>query len=199
MNAKTDDGMQTFSEMLEEMEALSKSLDGDADDEEGDKDEDEDEGEGEEGDGDEDDLGKAITVTLGTGEKVEAYDAAPLIKSFDDRILGQEVAFGEFSKAALGLLRKQGDLIKSVTERLDALAGKPAGRKSTINVHEKRTSALDQAASGDGVSVSDFMAKAMDKMRAGRLSGDDVAQIEVFVGRGQTPPGYLLAKVLGDS
>ena len=103
------------------------------------------EGEGNEGapgadQGDGDDggelLGKSFTFQLADGTEVEALDGADLVKSFGNRLVASEAAAAKTNAEVLGVLTAQTALLKSMGEKLAALGGAPAGRRSVLSVRE---------------------------------------------------------------
>ena len=180
---------------------------------------------GDEGDMDEDDegdeedenpvLGKSFGVTLEDGTEVEAYDATQILKSFDERLggfarelseidllkaevaelRGREIPTAEAIETAIKpVLEKQTALIKSLQEQVAALSAQGQGRKSTLNVHEKPgpsgTEARPETPSGEAL-----MTKALIAQKQGRLTGQDVARLDAYLGRGLQAPPEILARL----
>ena len=166
-------------------------------------------GDGDEDDGDEDGvLGKSFQVMGGSGSPVKAYDATALIKSLVARL---DVAESELADVAerrehlgksLGLIT---DLIKSQSEQIDALkkavvelGGQGRGRQAVLTVTEKPAPAMAKSVQEEGLSGKDFMAKAMDAQRAGRISGHEVSVAEGSLNRGIAVPAHIVSRVMGN-
>ena len=164
---------------------------------------------------DEDDgkpFGKSFGVTLDDGTEVEAYDATEILKSFDARI-GSQVTELDLLKAEVAALKArdipsadaikaevekvlvaQNDLIKSMQAQIAALGAEGRGRKSLLNVHEKPaasgTEARPETPSGEAL-----MTKALIAQKQGRITGQDVARLDAYLGRGLQAPPEILARL----
>lgn len=158
--------------------------DGDGDDAKGDK------------DGDEP-MGKSLgTVTLESGEQVDAIDGTELVKSLMARV---ETSEGQMQKAlegAVGLIKSQGAMIKSLSEQVNKLAGAGRGRKAMLTVTEKTPAGQQMSKSEPaGMSGEEFMAKALTAQAAGKILAKDVSAIEMYLNRGMQIPAHLIARV----
>ena len=177
----------------------------------------------EEPDGDEDDpdnyddddgkpFGKSFGVTLEDGTAVEAYDATQILKSFDARI-GSQVTELDLLKAEVTALKArdipsadaikadvekvlaaQNTMLKSLQERVAALSAQGQGRKSTLTVHEK-PGAAGAEARPETPSGEALMTKALIAQKQGRISGQDVARLDAYLGRGLQAPPEILARL----
>lgn len=150
-------------------------------------------------DGGEDDevLGKSFGVTLADGTSVEAYDGTELIKS----IMSQNMALGQTLKksmAVIGGLKGQVEanakLVKSLQGQVAKLADSGRGRKAVISITDKQIPGEGEPAADD-MSADAFMAKAMDMFNAGKLSGNDIARAEAYIGKGLQPPADVVSVV----
>lgn len=145
-------------------------------------------------------MGKSLSFTLEDGTTVEAIDGTELVKSLIHRV---EITEADMTKAlgtAVDLIKSQGEqlkeqseLIKSLQEQVKALAGEGRGRKAVVSVTE-RPSVLKKS-EPEGITPDQFMAKAIDAMRAGRLTGHDVARAESYLNRGMDVPADIVARV----
>lgn len=210
--------MSNFDLLLGELEMLAKSkpdaddkadddkikaaADGDQDDD-GEKDYDDipDDYEGhDEPDGDEDDDGdgmkKSFLAYLEDGTEVEAVDGTLLVKALQDEVTTHAESFEHMAKA----LRQVTDLLKSqqaetaaLRRQMRALADSGRGRKSILNVHEK-PAVIEQPAAPT-VTRREIMAKAMSQLKAGNMTGFDVARLEGYLNGQREIPGDLLAKI----
>jgi hypothetical protein len=151
-------------------------------------------------DGDDKPMAKSMNVTLEDGTTVEALDGTELIKSLTARLDKSAEGQSQMAKAleAVGaVIKSQGELIKSLNEKLTKLAGAGRGRKAVLSVAEKPAPGETMTKSEpEGLSGEQFMAKAMDAMKAGRISGTDVAVAEASLNRGVVVPAHIVQRVL---
>jgi hypothetical protein len=161
---------------------------------EADDDDDEDD-DGEEG---EPPMTKSFTLKTADGAKVEVTDGSQLLKSLGDRVakiegFGLEAAMS----GALELIRAQGAMIKSLTERVIELAGAGRGRKAVVTIAEKPAPTATMAkAEEQGVTPEVFFAKALSLQREGKVTGEDIARAEAALNRGLSIPNSIRLKVL---
>mgnify|MGYP000213868314 CR=1 FL=1 len=174
---------------------MAASGDGDADDEGG------------EPDGDADDegspmMGKSMTVEI-DGKQVEAVDGTELVKSLMGQVeqLGGKLSAAEdkLAKAltdTLGVVKSQGELIKSLSSQVAKLSSAGRGRKSAVVVHEPGT---DMAKSQNGgapmLTGNEIMAKALTAQSANRMTAHDVARVEGYLNLGAAIPADLLSRL----
>jgi hypothetical protein len=215
----------SFEALLEEFDTLQKSLAAQA--QESDKDDEEiqaaaDEGSGNggvegggegrtDGDNDEDDeeddedededgqsvLGKSFAFTLDNGEVVEAVDGTELVKSLMGRIDNNESQVTAALAGALGLIKQQGDMIKSLTDKVSALGAEGRGRKAALTVHEKPAAGSGAAQQKDGVPAGEFMHKCLQAQAAGRITGQDVSRAQIALNSGVAVPADIVSRVAG--
>ena len=92
------------------------------------------------------------------------------------------------------VLVAQNDLIKSMQAQIAALGAEGRGRKSLLNVHEKPaasgTEARPETPSGEAL-----MTKALIAQKQGRITGQDVARLDAYLGRGLQAPPEILARL----
>lgn len=205
--------MSQFDELLaqlqaqaDEQETLAKSLpaeDGEDDEAiqaaagEGAEGDEAEEGEGE-GDGEgqegEEPLGKSMTAMV-DGEEVEAVDATDLIKSLIGRLENQEGVLAKALATTVSTIQTQGEMIKSLSARLDKLAGQGRGRKAVLSVVEKPNPGESTMAKSEQVQPGEIMAKALSAQGAGKLTAGDVARCEIAFQSGVPFPADVLAKI----
>lgn len=213
----------SFEALLEEFDTLQKSLAAQA--QESDKDDEEiqaaaDEGNGNGGidgddegrtDGDDEDdeddedededgqsvLGKSFAFTLDNGEVVEAVDGTELVKSLMGRIDNNESQVTAALAGALGLIKQQGDMIKSLTDKVSALGAEGRGRKAALTVHEKPAAGSGAAQQKDGVPAGEFMHKCLQAQAAGRITGQDVSRAQIALNSGVAVPADIVSRVAG--
>ena len=207
--------MSQFAELLaqlnaqqEEQETLAKALpaEGGEDDEaiqaaaaEGadpEKNDDDDEA-GEGGEAAEKPMAKSMTAMV-DGEEVEALDATELLKSLDGRLVDVESTLVKSLQVALGTMKSQGDLIKSLNARLDKLADQGKGRKAVLTIAEKPAAGETTLAKSEpqGMTNQEFLLKASDAFKAGKLSGQELTTADVAIRMGQPVPPQIIAKAL---
>lgn len=205
-----------FANLLGELETLQKSMSLDDDDK----------GEGDEGDqkivdaadangdgkkdGDDDkSMTKSLTVTLADGTKMEAEDGTELVKSLiaridasDERATETEGVMAKALGVAVDLIKSQAvqlaetnKLVKSLQTKVGELSNEGRGRKTTVSVHEPKSTTMTKS-EPEGIDGKEFMAKAMDKMSAGKLSGLDISTAEACLNRGQPVPEHIVARVM---
>lgn len=208
--------MSQYQKLLEELDTMAKSLPADGDDEkiataagEGNPDADgdgkndvTDEGGdatgGEGGDDGDDVMGKSFALTLDDGTELEAVDGTELVKSLISRVETNETTVLKALESAVGLIGKQGSLIKSLQDQVKALAGQGRGRRTVVSVSEKPQAGVmaKSEQSGDGISGGEFMVKALAAQAEGRLTGLDVARAESALNRGTPVPQDIVNRVI---
>lgn len=141
-------------------------------------------------------FGKSMTAMV-DGEEVEAIDATDLLKSLQGRLDTTESVLAKGLETALGTIKSQGEMIKSLNERLNKLAGTGKGRKTVLAITEK-PAAGEQALvkSQDGLSPQEFLAKANAAFAAGKLTGQELTTADVAIRMGQQIPAGIIAKAL---
>lgn len=199
-----------FDKLLGELEVLSKAIpadgadaDADADakvaaaaadgaDAGADADADPDKKDGEE-------LGKSFEITLADGSKVEAQDGTELIKALNTRIDATEGQMLKALESAVGLLKSQGALIKSLQDQVAKLGNEGRGRKTIVSIVDKPDAAAAALAKSEdkGVTPEAFMAKALTALKDGKISGSDLSLAEACVNRGTQIPANIISSVLG--
>lgn len=202
--------MSKFDELLGELETLAKAQPAEDGDEKivaaaaegggqgvGEPDGDED-GEGA-GDGDGDEgktMSKSFEVTLPDGSKVQAQDGTALVKALQDRIEGTETVMAKALEAAVGLIKSQGEQIAALSSKVKALSSEGKGRKAVLTVVEKPSATLAKSTADEGMKPEEFMAKALDAQKLGRITGIEVATAEAYLNRGQPVPASIIERVV---
>lgn len=161
--------------------------------------EDEDKKEGEEGD---EPLTKSLQ--LDDGSDVVLVDAESLIKSIDAlgvKATKTEEVLTKGLQASMAMIAKQGELIKSLNDKVSALGGQGAGRKTVLNIAEKPSIGGQQLAKSmtDGqLTVGELLAKSNAAFDAKRITGKELTTIDVAARQGQLAviDPTLMAKVL---
>jgi len=153
-------------------------------------------------DGDGDPMAKSFELTLDDGTKVQAFDGSEMLKSLSERVEGLDSNLAKALGQTVELIKGQGELIKSLTERVAKLSGEGRGRKAVLSVVEKpaATANTDTMAksigAADGVTPEVFFAKALNAQKEGRISGIDIAMAETCLNKGQAIPPSIVARVM---
>lgn len=156
-------------------------------------------GEGDE-DGEGEELGKSFTMRLEDGTEVDAIDGTELVKSLMARIEGNEESILKSFGGLMSVVKAQGDLIKSLTEKVGALSAAGRGRRAVLAISERPAPAAPEADKKDeGITSEAFMAKALTAQAAGRLNAVQVATAEACINRGETIPVHIVRAVMGDA
>lgn len=150
-------------------------------------------------------FGKSFQVQLEDGSTVDAFDGTEMMKALWAANAALKVTVAKQADDATTLgksLQVATDLIKSlqgtVTQLQSDIArigNTGAGRKTTVNVHEKPTGA--PLAKSESIAPQEFLAKCETAFNAGKLSGRDLARAEAYIGRGATPPAEIVNAVIG--
>lgn len=173
--------------------------DGEAGDAEAEDDDDEAEGIESLGDDEDDDevFGKSFAVKTVDGAVVQAVDGAAALRALQRRMARRDEVMSKALASVTSVLKQQAELIKSLRAEVarGGMAGR--GRKAVLTVHDKPAAGTLQKSQPAGVSAQEFLLKALDAQRAGRITGVDVAIAEAALNAGQQVPQHIAAKVLG--
>lgn len=136
-------------------------------------------------------------------EEVQVVDADLLVKSLQDikaRVDGHESTLAKGLETALGALKSQGELIKSLQGQIAKLAGQGAGRKTVLTVTEKPAAGEQPLAKSqqDGMTAQEFLAKSHAAFDAKKITGQELTTIDVALRNGQVGvlDQGLIAKVI---
>lgn len=142
-------------------------------------------------------MAKSMAATI-DGEEVEVIDATELLKSLDGRIGGMETVLAKALESTLGTVKTQGEMIKSLSARLDKLAGQGKGRKAVLTISEKPAAGETTLAKSEphGLNPQEFMLKANAAFAAGKLSGQELTTADVAIRMNQPIPAGIIAKAL---
>ena len=206
----TETQSNPMQDLLDELETPAKAqegtvdLDGDSDDEairraaeEGEEGEDEDDKDKAAGEM----LGKAMTAVI-DGQEHEVVDGTALVKALMAEQATQGDALTKALANTLSLIKGQGALLKAQADEiallkadLQRLGGLGAGRKSALSIHDKPgTEGASQA--GETVSIDQLMVKANDAFSTGRISGRELAVVDVSVRSNVAIEPALLGKIM---
>lgn len=153
-------------------------------------------------DGDDGMMGKSFAVTLPDGSTQEAYDGTAMLKAMGAQVTAlaadRDAAKADLNKALtastalLGVVKQQGEMLKAMHTRVEAMANTGRGRQATVSLADKPGLIAGAASVASG---KDVMAKAMTAFRAGTLDGNDVSRAESHLGRGLPVPADILERL----
>lgn len=161
-----------------------------------------DEGQPGAGDGDGDEgkpLAKSFKLTLEDGTEIEAQDGAEMVKALADDLNTTKTTMTKALGDAVGLIKGQADMIKSLSDQVKKLSGEGRGRKAVLSVVEKPASTTETMAKSmqpEGMTPDVFFAKALAAQKAGRISGTDIAVAESHLNRGESIPANIVQRVM---
>lgn len=150
-------------------------------------------------------MAKSFKVKMPDGTEVDALDGAEMVKALTDQVGSLETNVGQMMTSVVGLLKKQGEalantstMLKSLQEDMAKLGGQGAGRKAMVAITEKPdpTQMAKANAGGGGMNPTEFMAKANEAWKAGKLSGDEISLAETYINRAEQPPVDIVRKVI---
>jgi len=156
-----------FEDLLKSI-AASQAKKGDGDNDEDDDYEDDEDDEDDEDEETGDMFGKSFGVTLANGQEAEAVDGTALIKSLTMQLESQQddyQAVKDELRKTQGALGGVYELVKSLQDDVMALRKSGSGRQSVAMVKS--------------LQPQDFMAKSLRMLHTGKLSSQEVAQLEV--------------------
>lgn len=199
--------MNNFDELLEELkqqadqsELLSKAMADDnkkiqsASGEEDYQENPEDEDEDEEDDEDEEE-GQTMTKSINVGDETfEVVDAEMMLKSIDamaQKIEKLETMLSAAMPSMVKAGKSQVDMIKSMSSRIEQLAGSGAGRRSVLDIHE-RQSVIPKAQ--QTVSPEEVLAKAELAMNANKISPKEFLTLDIQARNKQSFDPQIMAK-----
>lgn len=163
---------------------------------------DEDELDDEMNDVDEDDEGKdkdkgmakSFQLRLEDGSIVEAEDGTELVKALMNRVEKNESLLAKALEGTVNLIKSQGEMIKSLEDKVVKLSGQGKGRKAMLSIVEKQSVTMTKS-EPEGISTHDFMAKALVAQAEGRITGMEVARAESYINSGIQIPQDIVARV----
>lgn len=137
------------------------------------------------------------------GEPVEIVDATEMLKALSARVEQAETGTASALSAAVTLLksqdaalRTQGELIKSLAAKVESIGSQGRGRAAVVSVAEKPSAGTLAKSEPVGLNPGEFMAKALEAQRAGRLTGRDVSIAEGYLQKGMPVPAEIINRVL---
>jgi hypothetical protein len=144
--------------------------------------------------GDKPDFGKSFAFTDESGASHEAVDATDLVKSLMARQTQSDDVLAKALDSFNTVVRKQGDMIKSLSAQVASLSSQGRGRKAMLTMIEKPAigDTMAKANADAGISPEQFFAKANAAFDAGKISGKELNVVSVSL-RGNHPiePGLI--------
>jgi hypothetical protein len=158
-------------------------------------------GEAHEGDDDDDfdgdkPFGKSFVVTDEAGKKLTAVNGTALVKSLMERLDGQEASLERALGAAVDLIKAQGAELADLQNHVKRLSTEGRGRKTVVSVAEKPAAGTMDKLEPPGMTGQEFMVKALDAQKSGRLSALQVSIAETALQKGVTVPADIVGRVL---
>lgn len=153
-------------------------------------------------DGDDAMMGKSFPITMADGSTQDAYDGTKILKAMGVQVASlahdRDAARADLTKALsasatlVGLMKQQGEMMKGLHTRFEAMANTGRGRQATVSLADKPGLVAGTGSASNG---NDIMAKAMTAFKAGSLDGSDVSRIEAHLGRGSPVPTDILERL----
>lgn len=145
-------------------------------------------------------FGKSFEFTDAAGAKQTGVDATDLVKSLMARQDTSDTVLAKALESVTAVAKTQGEMIKSLSAQVQALAGQGRGRKTMLNVAEKPALGDLKKSNPDdaGMSHQDFFAKANTAFEAGKITGKDlnVVSVSLRMGEAQSLDKSLVSKIL---
>lgn len=142
-------------------------------------------------------MGKSFAVKTADGAVVQAIDGAAAILALQRQMRKRDEVMSKALSTVTALLKSQNEVIKSLRAEVarGGMAGR--GRKAALTVHDKPAVGTLQKSQPAGLSGQEFLLKALDAQRAGRITGTEVAIAEAALNAGQQVPEHIARKVIG--
>ena len=144
-------------------------------------------------------FGKSLIAKTEAGEEVEAIDATELVKSLMVRQDATDANLNKALETVLGVVQKQGELVKSLTAEVAKLAGTGRGRKTLLAITEKpSTDILAKGGQGqpEQLTRETLMAKGNAAFEATQITGRELTGLDVALRQGAIPDAEVVKKIL---
>lgn len=150
---------------------------------------------------DEVDLTKSLDSlnAAATAAGVAVIDGEEFAKSIDSlggRMTVAEDVLAKAMDSALGMIRNQGEMIKSLSDKVTALSGEGRGRKTVVTVSERQPAGEPLVKSQQGFTVGEVMAKANSAFDAKKITGLELTTLDVALRNGTPPSESVLARIV---
>lgn len=142
-----------------------------------------------------DELIKSFVIKDASGVEYEAIDGTEMAKAMMSRIDGQGAEMLKCMETLTEILTGQDKMLKSLSEELHAIQASGRGRKSVVSVAEKPEAVL-QKSTPETMPPREFLMKALQAQRDGKVAGSLVCEAETAINLGQAVPPHIVAKVL---
>lgn len=147
---------------------------------------------------DEEDLTKSLDAAAAAAgvAVIDGEEFAKSIGSLGTRLTAAEDVLAKAMDSALGMIRGQGEMIKSLNDRITALSGEGRGRKTVVTVTERQPAGEQLAKANPGFTVGEVMAKATEAWNAKKITGQELTTLDVALRSGTAPSEAVLAKIV---
>uniref|UniRef100_A0AAU6W2N6 Uncharacterized protein n=1 Tax=Pseudomonas phage Touem01 TaxID=3138548 RepID=A0AAU6W2N6_9VIRU len=134
-------------------------------------------------------------------EELEVIEVDDLIKSIGlltERVDTSETELAKALTSTLGMVKSQGEMIKSLSDRIATLSNQGTGRRAVLVSTERAqpgehlAKSMPQAA---GIQPQELLAKCLDAQRAGKLTGTDVSRAESAINHGLAVDPRIMAVI----
>lgn len=146
-------------------------------------------------------FGKSFAAKDAEGNDVEAIDATEFLKSLQAQVEAGEANLVKAVTPLMGIIKQQGELLKSLVAEVKTLGGTGRGRKAVLTMTETPGAVLAKA-EGDAeeqsaATVEEFFTKAVPAaLKAGKISGAEANTLDVCRRQSWQPDEHLINKVL---
>lgn len=147
---------------------------------------------------DEEDLAKSLEAAAAAAgvAVIDGEEFAKSIDSLGGRMTAAEDVLAKAMDGALGMIRGQGEMIKSLNDRITALSGEGRGRKTVVTVTERQPAGEPLVKSQQGFTVGEVMAKANTAFDAKKITGLELTTLDVALRNGTPPSESVLARIV---
>jgi hypothetical protein len=150
---------------------------------------------------DEEDLTKSLdgVNAAAAAAGVAVIDGEEFAKSIDSlggRMSAAEDVLAKAMDSALGMIRIQGDMIKSLNDKVTALSGEGRGRKTVVTVTDRHTAGEPLVKSTPAYTVGEVLAKANTAFDAKKITGLELTTLDVALRNGTPPSESVLARIV---
>ena len=146
-----------------------------------------------------DDMTKSFRILDADGNEIDGIDGTEMLKALAGRVDATDSMLSKAFGGLMTLVKSQSEAITALVAKVDTLGGQGRGRKTVVAIVDKPdlSKALENGNDDDkGMSPGEFMAKALEAQKGGKITGQDVAMAEGYLNRGMEVPPRLVARVL---
>lgn len=142
-------------------------------------------------------MGKSFSLVDENGVETQAVDGTEFVKALHDRVESIDSQLGKAVTAVADMLKSQAAQIETLQKSVEAMSKQGVGRKSVLSVTEKPDT-MAKSQQTEGIDGKEFMAKAMDAMKSGRISALEVSIAESSLNRGSLVRQDIVSRVMGN-